>query len=465
MYKYILEDQLKSFKLKILRSDGQAFEDLFCNIMLEFNKDFKKVKSFGMHGDGKNDGFIPSEGRYYQCYGPEDISKRSTQNYAVNKLIKDFDGLFKQWNSICKISDFYYVINDKYKGIPITIFKELKLLKDEFSKIEFKTLDSEGLENIFIDSLTSDQRRKIVGITTVELVIQTKNNINEIKSDITPKHKVWFEIINKMIYEIIKKLEKLRLKNWYYNEEGYILKVSLIKDLENVLKKYEGKEKDFLKFLEEGDKAIYHLWNDFLESEKDIINGLTYNIMYSNDIDIFENTGFDYQSYIDNCISNIIDMFNEVVRINIERFDLEGMKTIEERYGKINKVINYDFDKKNKKLNNLLKNIIELKDIGRVLIFTKHGEKLKLDKEIEEYFENNILEIYNGDKIKKEKLVSFLTFMFESITVDTSERFSPHFQTNHIIFLYKFLDNNKKIEMENLQKRSNIAIYYFEENI
>jgi hypothetical protein len=433
--------------------------------MLQFNKTFKKVKAFGIHGDGKNDGFIPLEGKYYQCYGPEDISKKSTENYAINKLIKDFKGLFKQWNSISKINDFYYVINDKYKGIPITIFKELKLLKDEFSEIEFDVLDSNGLENIFVDSLTSAQRRSIVGITPVELVIQTKNNINEIKSNITPEHKVWFEIVNKMIYEIIKKLEKLRLKNWYYSKERYILKLSLIRDLENALQKYEGKEKDFLKFLKEGDKAIYHLWNDFLESEKDIINGLTYNIMYSNDVGIFENTGFDYQSYIDNCISNIINMFNEVVRINIERFDLEGMKTIEERYGKINKVINYDVDKKNKKLNELLKNIIEREDSGRVLIFTKYGEELKLDKEIEQYFEEYILEIYNGDKMKKEEIVSFLTSMFETITVDTSERFSPQLQTNHIVFLYKFLDNNNKMEIEKLQKRSNIAIYYFEENI
>ena len=58
-------DVRKAFKLRIHESNGNAFEDLFCDVMRASNKNFKKVKPQGRIGDRKNDGFIQSEGKYY----------------------------------------------------------------------------------------------------------------------------------------------------------------------------------------------------------------------------------------------------------------------------------------------------------------------------------------------------------------------------------------------------------------
>lgn len=62
-------DVRKAFKLRIHGSNGNSLKGLFCDVMRASNKGFKKVKPKGRIGNRKNDGFIPSEGKYYQCHG------------------------------------------------------------------------------------------------------------------------------------------------------------------------------------------------------------------------------------------------------------------------------------------------------------------------------------------------------------------------------------------------------------
>ncbi len=115
------------FKLKVLTSDGQTFEDLFSKVMSYSNKNFIQVKPQGRIGDRKNDGFDSTNGSYYQVYAPEKLQLR--ENKILNKLKKDFEGLFNNWNNQVPIKQFYYVLNDKYKGVFPTVIDALTHIK------------------------------------------------------------------------------------------------------------------------------------------------------------------------------------------------------------------------------------------------------------------------------------------------------------------------------------------------
>ncbi len=152
------------FKNRILESNGQKFEDLFVNIMTKSNIEFQAVKAYGSIGDKKNDGFIKSTGTYYQVFAPEDIGNNKTIYDAVNKLENDFRGLVNNWDDVCKIRRFFFVINDKYVGIaPPILEKVMELNKSaEFSEIEIDIFSAKNLECVF-DTLDDSQVYDIVG--------------------------------------------------------------------------------------------------------------------------------------------------------------------------------------------------------------------------------------------------------------------------------------------------------------
>lgn len=115
------------FKYKVLTSDGQAYEDFFVDIMQRGNTNFIGVKPQGKIGDRKNDGYDKKTGCYYQVFAPED-PKLKSQN-AVKKLVTDFAGLYKHWNKVTPVKEFYFVFNDKYNGSFPTIETDLAKIK------------------------------------------------------------------------------------------------------------------------------------------------------------------------------------------------------------------------------------------------------------------------------------------------------------------------------------------------
>jgi hypothetical protein len=138
------------FKLKIYQSDGQTFEDLFVKVMGKSNSNFKPVKAHGKIGDMKNDGFDKTTGTYYQVFAPEDVEKGKTIHDAVKKVRTDFGGLKSKWNEVCPLKKFYYVVNDKYNGIPAPIHQELLKLDTENPDINCESFSSSNLEDVFI---------------------------------------------------------------------------------------------------------------------------------------------------------------------------------------------------------------------------------------------------------------------------------------------------------------------------
>jgi len=145
------------FKLKIHESNGQEFEDLFTSIMNYAEQGFQAIKPWGNIGDRKNDGYIKSAGIFFQVYAPEDITRSYVQ--VVNKIKTDFEGLKKQWTPI---NEFYFVVNDKYKGVNADCEQAIQAIKKEhgLNDAGFKT--AKDLENLLF-SLDDDQIFSVIG--------------------------------------------------------------------------------------------------------------------------------------------------------------------------------------------------------------------------------------------------------------------------------------------------------------
>jgi hypothetical protein len=145
------------FKNKIHEADGQKFEDLFSAIMNYKEPDFTQIKPWGNIGDRKNDGYIRNKGIYFQVHAPEDIKKSYPE--VIKKIQADFRGLQSQWDNI---QEFYYVVNDKYKGVNADSEKLLETIKQSNSLTECKFIMAKDLENMLYD-LDDDQIITIAG--------------------------------------------------------------------------------------------------------------------------------------------------------------------------------------------------------------------------------------------------------------------------------------------------------------
>ena len=154
------------FQNKILRSDGQSFEDMFTKIMNYAEEQFQAIKPWGSIGDRKNDGYIRDKGIYYQVYAPEDITKSYIS--TIDKLKRDFSGLKAHWDPI---NEFYFVVNDKYKGVHADCEKTIQKIKDEHRLIEAKFLTAKDIENILF-TLEDDQVFSIAGFIPDPLSIK-----------------------------------------------------------------------------------------------------------------------------------------------------------------------------------------------------------------------------------------------------------------------------------------------------
>lgn len=142
------------FRVQMLQSEGQAFEDLFTKVMQCHNPNFRPVKPQGKIGDRKNDGFDKENGLYYQVYAPQNL--KNNHRSGLKKLQDDFKGLYEFWQEISPIKQFYFVLNDKYKGAYPEIEKELSLIETNNTGIKCAPLLCKDIEDIFLGLKDSD---------------------------------------------------------------------------------------------------------------------------------------------------------------------------------------------------------------------------------------------------------------------------------------------------------------------
>ncbi|MBU5344076.1 ABC-three component system protein [Caldifermentibacillus hisashii] len=146
------------FKNKIYKSDGQAFEDLFTSVMNYAEIGFQSIKPWGNIGDRKNDGYVKRTGTYYQVFAPEEIEKSYPS--SVKKLHTDFKGLIDQWSPV---NSFYFVINDKYKGVHADVEQKIQRIKEDYGLKDAAILTAKDIENKLFE-LEEDQIFSIVGL-------------------------------------------------------------------------------------------------------------------------------------------------------------------------------------------------------------------------------------------------------------------------------------------------------------
>jgi hypothetical protein len=187
----------KFFKLKIHESEGSSFETLFTEIMNYAEPNFQQIEPWGNIGDRKNDGFIRSKGIYYQVFSPKDIRKSYPE--AVKKIKDDFSGLLKHWSPV---NEYYFLINDKYKGVNADAEQELNLLLNENNLSGGGILTAKGLERITF-SLEDDEIQIITGFLP----------------DLNLIAKLDFSILNQVIGHIMKlpispKSGKIKFPDW-----------------------------------------------------------------------------------------------------------------------------------------------------------------------------------------------------------------------------------------------------------
>jgi hypothetical protein len=145
------------FENKIFKADGNAFESLFTEIMNFAEPDFQQIKPWGNIGDKKNDGYIPSKGIYYQVFAPEDIRKSYPE--VIEKLKTDLKGLLAQWSPV---NEFYFVVNDKFKGVNPEAEQTIKSLKDTYKLDKTGFLTPKDLNRILF-SLSDELIYKVTG--------------------------------------------------------------------------------------------------------------------------------------------------------------------------------------------------------------------------------------------------------------------------------------------------------------
>lgn len=158
-------DLRDNFKLIVFQSDGKQYEDLFVKVMTYFIPEFRAVKPHGKIGDRGNDGWVASTGTYYQVYAPEELFTNTEK--AQNKVKEDFEKLNSYWNNISKINNFYFVVNDKFKGVSPHIHNTLNEIKNINSLSFCGVFDSCSLEQALF-SLSNDVICNILGVSPIQ---------------------------------------------------------------------------------------------------------------------------------------------------------------------------------------------------------------------------------------------------------------------------------------------------------
>ena len=150
------------FANRLLKANNQVFQQLFWAVKeARHGQEFVKVQPQGRKGDGGNDGYLPSDGHYFQVYGPIDPEEKVT--VAAKKLADDFEKLKKSWNQINPIRAYSFAYNDKYEGTFPDNVKALEELKKANQGITFRVFTSGHLEDEFL-GLPPEKMDGIIGL-------------------------------------------------------------------------------------------------------------------------------------------------------------------------------------------------------------------------------------------------------------------------------------------------------------
>ncbi len=130
----------REFELRFLKSRGNAFQDLFSEVMEKaYPGDFQRIRPHGNMGDLKCDGYLTSQRTVFQVYAPEDI--RSLQR-LLRKIREDFTEAVQHWTG--RIDRWVFVHNSQ-TGLPA---QAKQLLDDLGKQVSAPKVESWGYEEL-----------------------------------------------------------------------------------------------------------------------------------------------------------------------------------------------------------------------------------------------------------------------------------------------------------------------------
>ncbi len=102
------------FRLACQERRGDAYQDLFAQIMERRDISFQRVRPWGNQGDRKNDGWSPANRVLFQCYAPSTFSAAALES----KLVEDYEGAVEYWEAYF---DTWVFVHDDLDGMAPTI--------------------------------------------------------------------------------------------------------------------------------------------------------------------------------------------------------------------------------------------------------------------------------------------------------------------------------------------------------
>jgi hypothetical protein len=109
-----------SFRLAYVESTGESFQDLFSTIMeMRYPSDFVRVRPWGKVGDRKNDGYLRSQRKLFQCFAPSEMKPLAKWLKKVNE---DFTGALPYWE---EHFDQWILTHNDINGLPPDVVKLL----------------------------------------------------------------------------------------------------------------------------------------------------------------------------------------------------------------------------------------------------------------------------------------------------------------------------------------------------
>lgn len=114
------------FKLRLYEASGNLFQQLAVDVLNATWPDFVSIAPSGPLGDGGNDGYIPSERRYFQMYGPQPNTQVRPAD-IVRKAREDFAKLRQNYPDMRRYS---FVFNDRFQGIPRDVDEALRKMAE-----------------------------------------------------------------------------------------------------------------------------------------------------------------------------------------------------------------------------------------------------------------------------------------------------------------------------------------------
>lgn len=137
------------FRNRVLELEGTPFENFFCDILGKRYPEFRKIKPQGNIGDRANDGYIPSLGRYFQVFAPEEPKFKI--NDAITKAQKDFARLKSEWEDTTPVKEFFFVFNDKFKGEYPTVSEAVTKIGNDNKLDNAATFTMADLQREFLE--------------------------------------------------------------------------------------------------------------------------------------------------------------------------------------------------------------------------------------------------------------------------------------------------------------------------